>query len=294
MRKFLISLASILILVLTIYVIISGIGFANVNGYKGINEINKELDLKIAQINTIKESEYVLKKELLDTETSTLKTTREDYLAKVEAARLKGAKGNKLQIEIYELDFIWARIGNYATDLGLEIKLDVFPGTEEKALHDFKLYNLKISVTGAYTDILRFIYKIEGDREISAQISEFSMKPNGVENIASNDENNNENNDENTNSTNSNTSTILSIGAEFTLKNVPLNYKNIMEDLTEKQTGTDINDLNLPEGTKNENEENKTKETINENEESKTKETINESEEKTIQEETIPTIDPIF
>ena len=283
MRKFLISLASILILVLTIYVIISGIGFANVNGYKGINEINKELDLKIAQINTIKESEYVLKKESLDTETSTLKTTREDYLAKVEAARLKGAKGNKLQIEIYELDFIWARIGNYATDLGLEIKLDVFPGTEEKALHDFKLYNLKISVTGAYTDILRFIYKIEGDREISAQISDFTMKPNGVENTTSNNENNNENNDENTNSTNSTTSTILSIGAEFTLKNVPLNYKNIMEDLAEKQTGTDINDLNLPEGTENKNTENEAE-----------NKTINENEEKTVQEETIPTIDPIF
>ena len=283
MRKFLISLASILILVLTIYVIISGIGFANVNGYKGINEINKELDLKIAQINTIKESEYVLKKEALDTETSTLKTTREDYLAKVEAARLKGAKGNKLQIEIYELDFIWARIGNYATDLGLEIKLDVFPGTEEKALHDFKLYNLKISVTGAYTDILRFIYKIEGDREISAQISDFTMKPNGVENTTSNNENNNENNDENTNSRNSRTSTILSIGAEFTLKNVPLNYKNIMEDLAEKQTGTDINDLNLPEGTENKNTENEAE-----------NKTINENEEKTVQEETIPTIDPIF
>lgn len=242
MRKFLVALASILILALTIYVIFAGIGFANINGYKGIDTINKELDLKIAKINLIKESEYVLKRQLLDKETTTLKTTREDYLAKVEAARLKGATGDKLQIEIYELDFIWSRIGNYATDLGLEIKLDLFPGTEEKALLDFKLYNLKISVVGAYTDIVRFIYKIEGDREISAQVSDFSMKPSGSSTTSNEDNTNPENTD-------TTASSVLGIVAEFTLKNVPLNYKNIMEDSTKNQSGTDINDLKLPEET---------------------------------------------
>ena len=176
----------------------------------------------------------------MDKETTTLKTTREDYLAKVEAARLKGATGTKLQIEIYELDFIWSRIGNYATDLGLEIKLDLFAGTEEKALNDFKLYNLKISVVGAYTDIVRFIFKIEGDREISAQVSDFSMQPTSVASSTSDDNTA----DDNTGST---TSNIINLVAEFTLKNVPLNYKNIMEDSAKKPSGTNINDLKLPE-----------------------------------------------
>lgn len=237
MRKILIALASILILALTIYIIIAGVGFAKINGYKDIDKINKELDLKILAINGIKERDYLAKQKDLDVETSTLRETREDYLAKVEAARIKGAKGSKLQIEIYELDFIWARIGNYASDLGLEIKLDVFPGTEEKLLHDFKLYNLKMSVVGEYIDIVRFIYKIEGDREISAQLSDFSMRP-----MAKTSADPEEGDEVETETT----SPVLTLGAEFTLKNVPLNYRNLMEEEAKEENATNIEDLKLP------------------------------------------------
>ncbi len=238
MRKFLIALASILIIALTVYIIIAGISFAKVNGYKDISEINQELDINISKINDIKEYKYLSKQRELDTETSKLKETREDYLAKVEAAKLKGAKGSKLQIEVYELDFIWARVGNYATELGLEIKLDVFPGTEEKTLTDFKLYNLKLSVAGAYTDIVRFIYKIEGDRELSAQLSDFSMKPfSQITPTESSAENAEE----------STTNSTVGLIAEFTLKNVPLNHKNIMQDQVTDSGEIDINDLKLPQ-----------------------------------------------
>lgn len=234
MRKILIAIVVLLVLALTVYVIIEGFGLINVNGYKEINKINGELDREIASINQIKEVEYVSKEKTLDTEIKALKETREDYLAKVEAARLKGAKGSKVQIEIYELDFIWARVGNYATDLDLEIKLDLFPGTEEKTLNDFKLYNLKFSVLGAYTDMVRFIYKLEGDNQLSAQLSDFELKPAAVA-------------PRETTEDEEPVSTIVTLAAEFTLKNVPLNYKNIMDETKPATGGTDIDDLKLPE-----------------------------------------------
>lgn len=247
MRKILIAIVCILILSLTIFIIIEGISFGNVNvnGYIKINEINDELDNNIELINKIKETEYIEQERILEKEVKTLSSIRDEYLAKVEAARAKGAKGSKIQIEIYELDFIWARVGNYASDLDLEIKLDVFPGTEEKALNDFKLYNLHFSVSGEYIDIVRFIYKIEGDNALSAQLSDFNMKPAEVVKKVEAAKNAEQ-------KTNGNTQTaereITGIVAEFTLKNVPLNYKNIIED---KQTvNTNPSNLNLP-GTEN-------------------------------------------
>lgn len=240
MRKVLIALLSILILALTIYVIIEGISFVNVNGYKEITVINRELDIKIMGINRIKDVEYINKQRTLDQETKALKDVREDYLAKVEAARLKGAKGSKLQIEIYELDFIWARIGNYASELGLEIRLDVFSGTEDKPLNGFKLYNLKISVIGAYTDIVRFIYKIEGDRQIAARLSDFSMNPAGTISTEAEDSADGESEED------TEDSGILSLNAEFSLKNIPLNYKNILEDSAPNREETSIKDVKEP------------------------------------------------
>lgn len=228
MRKVLFGIGTALVIALTVYVIVMGLPFLKVSGYQDINTINRNLDNQIALIRNIKEVEYVSKERELNTETAKLKETREEYLAKVEAARVKGAKGSKVQLEVYELDFIWARVGNYATELDLELKLDVFPGTEEKTLNDFKLYNLKFTVNGAYTDMVRFIYKIEGDNEIAAQLSDFSMKPASVVT---------------TNTEGEDRPATVTLSSEFTLKNVPLNYKNIIEDAT-KSTNTD--DLNLP------------------------------------------------
>ncbi len=218
MRKFLIGLASLTILGLAVYVIIEGASFINVNGYRNISKLSNDLDLEIEKINNIKENIYVTKESELERETSALKGVREEYLAKIEAAKLKGAKGSKVQIEVFELDFIWGRVGSYATKYGLELKLDVFPGAEEQVLNDFKLYNLQFTVLGDYTDIVEFIYKIEGDSEISAQISDFKMRTSDV-GLSSSDE------DE---SDRGRTHTLV---AEFTFKNVPLNYKTIMDDI---------------------------------------------------------------
>ena len=221
MRKFLIGLISILSLALTVYVIINGATFLNINGYNTIVELSDNLDIIIHNINYEKTERYSLKQNELEAEISNFKEIREEYVARVEAAKIKGAKGSKVQIEVYELDFIWTRIGNYASDLGLELKLDVFPGTNEEALTDFKLYNLKFTVLGEYTDIVRFIYKIEGDSEISAQLSDFEMVLS--ETTASVETEDGETNEEPTTST--------SLVAEFVLKNVPLNHKNIIEDV---------------------------------------------------------------
>ncbi len=232
MRKIVFALATILVLALTIYVIIVGLPFMNVNGYKGINKMSNDLDKKVSEVDKIKDVDYPQKETELNTQTSTLKDKREEYLAKIEAARVKGAKASKVQVEVYELDFIWARVGNYASEVGLELKLDVFPGTEAKTLNDFKLYNLKFTVTGAYTDMVRFIYKLEGDRQLSAQLSDFQIKPYTVTTET-------EKEDESAKK-------VVNLSAEFSLKNVPLNHNNIVEDNKSSEAGTDIKDLNPP------------------------------------------------
>ena len=118
--------------------------------------------------------------------------------------------------------------GNYATDKGVKLRLDITNGTSREELannSDFKLWDLNFKVTGEYSNIVEFLYKIEGDERLVARISNFSLVPEGY-----------------TTTEDSETATTASsskLVATFTVKGVPINTKgfdpNIVDPLSSEK-----------------------------------------------------------
>ena len=126
--------------------------------------------------------------------------------------------------------------GNYATDKGVKLRLDISNGTSREELAnntDFKLWDLNFKVVGEYSNIVEFLYKIEGDERLVARISNFSLLPEGATTAAT--ETTTSSNTRQTASTSTTTSSASNLVATFTVKGVPINTKgfdpNIVDPL---------------------------------------------------------------
>ena len=73
------------------------------------------------------------------------------------------------QIQTYSMEFLWNKVGKYATDQGLTLKWEAKPtGASNK-------YNLSFSVTGGYIPIINYISNLENDSELLFTIENFKM-----------------------------------------------------------------------------------------------------------------------
>ena len=61
------------------------------------------------------------------------------------------------QIEKYEIETLWVRLGNHATSQGVVMQMDVIKGNSSTQ----DMYNLKFTATGSYISITDFISAIE-------------------------------------------------------------------------------------------------------------------------------------
>ena len=128
--------------------------------------------------------------------------------------------------------------GNYATDKGVKLRLDITNGTSREEFannSDFKLWDLNFKVTGEYSNIVEFLYKIEGDERLVARISNFSLVPEGSTTTEDSEK------AKNTRQTGTTATTASSskLVATFTVKGVPINTKgfdpNIVDPLSSEK-----------------------------------------------------------
>ena len=132
--------------------------------------------------------------------------------------------------------------GNYATDKGVKLRLDISNGTSREELAnntDFKLWDLNFKVVGEYSNIVEFLYKIEGDERLVARISNFSLLPEGATTAT---ETTTSSNTRQTTPTTS--SSASNLAATFTVKGVPINTKgfdpNIVDPLANDKPQTQL------------------------------------------------------
>lgn len=233
MRKILIALVATALIALVVVGMINGIPALKIKGYKELVKKDKELDTKIADIKTLQNVTFNGEKERLNSAVKLFNEKRDEYLAKLEESK----KGKALEYEIFRLDFLWTRIGNYASNCGLDLRIEVENGSNIETKQDYKYYNLKIRVEGNYGDIVRFIYKIEGDNEVAAEISGFSMEPVKT------------NTDNGLGYENQRMDPDLKVVGEFYLRNVPLKKQSLTAlEVTEKKPVKDVKDPSAKKG----------------------------------------------
>ena len=176
MKKLLISILIGLLLILSAFLIIQGIGLGGIQilGVTGIKNKSEELNQKIQEAGKLAEKDY--KQAVSDVETNAKKLAAEKEKYESLTTTVDGETVSTGQIQKYEIETLWVKLGNHATSEGAVMKMDV---VTSGAAQD--VYNLKFTVTGSYISITDFISDIENDSTLGFKIEEFKMIPSGSE-----------------------------------------------------------------------------------------------------------------
>lgn len=176
MKKLLILILIGLLLALSIFIVIQGVSIGNVEilGIRQIQDKSAALDDKIEEAARLVEKTYAQAVSDVNTNAKKLEEEKKNYEdmttissdSDVEAAN---------QLERYEIETLWVRLGNHATTQGVVMQMDVLPSTSGAA----NTYNLRFTATGSYISITDFISAIENDSTLGFKIEEFKMQPSG-------------------------------------------------------------------------------------------------------------------
>ena len=176
MRKLLIGILIVVLLVLAGYMVIDriNIGSLEILGIEAIVEKNDKLDAEILQATKLATVTYQSKLETLNSANKNLQQEKQEYENYVSAEDGTGAVS---QIQSYEVEYLWTKIGNYAKREGVVLKMDV-------AVNNAVLgtYNLNFTVVGTYVGITEFIYDLDNDSSLLFKVENFKLLPNSEEN----------------------------------------------------------------------------------------------------------------
>ncbi len=176
MKKLLILVLIALLVALTMFIGIKGvtIGSIEILGIKGIQEKNSELDEKIQQAGKLAEKTYSQAVSEVEVNAKKLKEEKQNY-EDMTTISTDGEVQASNQIEKYEIEALWVKLGKHATTEGVVMKMDVKPGSSGAQ----GVYNLNFTATGGYVQIEEFISSIENDSTLGFKIEEFKMVPSG-------------------------------------------------------------------------------------------------------------------
>ena len=174
MKKLLILILIALLVALSIFIVMNGLtlGKIEILGINGIRQKNAELDQQEEQASRLAEQDYKQAVSQVESSAKELQTKKQEY-EDMTAVSSEGDIQAANQLQRYTIDTLRVKLGNYATQEGTTLKMDVLKGTNTTQ----DTYNLRITVNGSYVGITDFISDIENDSILGFKIESFSMKP---------------------------------------------------------------------------------------------------------------------
>ena len=137
----------------------------DVPSYVQIQDEKAELDAKVKELNNLNKSGIPNASGEVGIELQNYANKKDAYeQLKSSANREQIAEANK--IEIYLLDYLWIKVGNYANDNAVKFKMTP---NQETATLDF-------DITGSYISVINFIYDLENDAELRFDVDNIVMQ----------------------------------------------------------------------------------------------------------------------
>lgn len=172
MRKIIFIILIILLLIGAGLTIANGFELGNFQiwGIRAISAQNENIDKRSQELSDLVSITYPGSLAELDTSSKTLSSTKEEYEDK---AILVSNSKYYMQTEKYEIEFLWTKLGNYAKDNNVQIKIDVVNSATSG------LYDLNFTIAGEYLKVADFIYDVENDSKLGFKIEDFHMSANG-------------------------------------------------------------------------------------------------------------------
>ena len=172
MKKTFLVILNVLLLVVLVIVMKNGfkVGSFQVLSFQGIKDLNDELSQKINEANNYSDN-YSKTLDTLNSDITKLASAKKDYLDLVTISSESEIQ-QATQTKTYTIEYLWGKVGNYATGEGVNIKMDIV-ASSMGASGEYK--NLNFTVTGNYLAITNFIYKLENDSDLDFTIDAFEM-----------------------------------------------------------------------------------------------------------------------
>ena len=171
MKRILITIANILLLVALVLTMTKGFSIKSfqVLSFKGLKEASDGLETKIEDVNK-EANEYKKSLNTIQQDTQKLTKAKKDYLDLVSVSSASEIQ-EALQTKTYTIEYLWSRVGNYATKEGVNVTMSIASSTLNAG--DYK--NLNFTVSGEYFAINQFIRDIENDSNLDFTIDSFDM-----------------------------------------------------------------------------------------------------------------------
>ncbi len=185
-RKILMGVLTVLLAVLTYFTIINGVSIGSFKalGLKGLKEEDSQIQSKIETASSLTSSQYPSKISELNQNTKNLLSKKEEYTdLTTYSTEDQIQAANELQE--YEVEYLWAEVGKYATKEGIKIKMDISNSTSASQSADGrKLYDLNFTAEGAYIGIAQFLADLQDDSFLEFKIENFTLtKGESTENL---------------------------------------------------------------------------------------------------------------
>ena len=174
MKDILITVISILLTVVIIICMAKGltVGSFRILSISNIKQESLNLDNEVDELNNLKNVTYKKKIDDLQTATKDLTTAKQKYLDLASVSTDKEIQDANLE-QTYAMEFLWNKIGSYATREGVTLKWDVSStGVNNK-------YTLNFTTTGSYIGVINYIYALENDSDLAFRIENFKMTASG-------------------------------------------------------------------------------------------------------------------
>jgi len=215
MRKYVLALVLVILAIIFFSIMIFGVKIGNlkINSYKEIQTASFEKKKILSELNYKNLTEYAAKKNALNLAVQAYKEQKAQYDLLVSEGQIPDSDVMYDSMELYDVDFLWTTIGNYATEKGVTLQFDVVQSsTAASVSSEYVICDLNFTITGEYIAITDFIYSLENDDKLNFEISNFMMEKGG-ENLQ----------------------------ATFIVKEVPVNSKNLS---TVPTTSSDVSITN--------------------------------------------------
>ena len=237
MRRFLILILDVILIVLAYFMIMEGISIGNfrILSWEELVENNNRLDSNIESLEKLSSVTYPQEQSNLNDSYKQLLIRKGEYADLVlYSSENELEKAN--QTEIYETEFLWTKLGNYATkNNGIDMKIDVVKGSSGQE----NVYNLNFTLVGEYAYISDFISSVENDAKLGFRIDKFLLVPATTQNVENQNTSRQEEKQDNSNL----------LQATFTVENVGIN----IDIQNSNNTNTKINNTNNEKNTNSEN-----------------------------------------
>lgn len=174
MKKLLMLILIGLLLALSIFIVLEGfeVGKVEILAYTGIQDRNKQLDETIQQASKLVEKDFKQAVSAIEDTSKQLEKVKKDYEDLTVVSDDDDIQV-AAQLERYEIETLWIKLGNYATSEGAVVKIDILQGNTNGT------YHLKFTVNGSYIAITDYISDIENDSTLGFKIEEFKLVPSG-------------------------------------------------------------------------------------------------------------------